>query len=160
MIQQRAELIDSLRASQQQVVDVLLTVSDVQDWQPHEAEWSFREIAAHMAAVEEECFEVRVHRIVQEDVPRFEYYLNTGRDFGGASLSDSVEQWQSTRNRLLSYVGSLSESELLRTGLHATFGEINVLGALQIMADHDAEHLADLESQVHQHKISGRRADQ
>ena len=148
MIQQCKDMSRALVASQESIAAILTSVSDTPDWRPDEEAWSFREIAAHMATVEEECFLVRVQRIVSEETPRFEYYLNTGRDFGEITIDDSINLWQVVREQLLAFIATLAEGQLRRTGLHATFGEFNVLGAMRIMLDHDEEHLADLRHRV------------
>jgi hypothetical protein len=98
--------------------------------------------------VEEEAFWERVTRIAAGKAPFFEYYRNTGRDFSQLDLSNSLEAWIATRRRILEFVQTLPETRLELTGTHATFGPITVLDVLQIMLNHDREHLVELQQMV------------
>lgn len=142
------EVIRQLEASQDRLVEVLRTVAGDQDWRPAADEWSFQEIAAHLATVERECFRERVARIASGEEPHFDYYSNTGRDFGQVELQECLDQWKEARRDLLQFVRGLPEERRSHTGTHATFGEITVLGALEIMVDHDEAHLRQLEQLV------------
>jgi hypothetical protein len=62
----RAQLIDELAASQQEVSRLLASTAAIQDWQREPAEWSFRYLAAHLAAVERERNLPRIHPAVGE----------------------------------------------------------------------------------------------
>jgi hypothetical protein len=142
------QLIDQLEASQNELVALLHPVAPFQDWQPAPDKWSFRYHAAHLATVEEEAFWERVTRIAAGKAPFFEYYRNTGRDFSQLDLSNSLEAWIATRRRILEFVRALPETRLELTGTHAIFGPITVLDVLQIMLNHDREHLVELQQMV------------
>jgi hypothetical protein len=45
------------------------------------------------------------------------------------------------RAELIALVGSLSQAESTRTGLHPTFGELDVAGWLDFFLLHEAHHL-------------------
>ncbi|MEW5961333.1 MAG: DinB family protein, partial [Chloroflexota bacterium] len=126
----RAKLIDDLKARQSEISALLDSVADQQDWRPDPAQWSFREIAAHLATVEEECFQERVARLAAGNAPHFEYYLNTGRDFSRLDLRESLRKWTATRREIIDFVQVLPEEKWTHVGAHETFGNINLLDAL------------------------------
>lgn len=140
----REQVIEALQLSHRQLSDLLTSVAADQDWQPAPEQWSFRYIAAHLATVEKECFQDRLRRIAAGGKPHFEYYLNTGRDFGRLELTDSLRDWAVTRQENVDFVGGLTEEQWALTGVHQTFGPMTMRDALRVMADHDQEHLQEL----------------
>lgn len=144
MNETQAGVIETLQATQQQLTDLLTAVAANQDWRPAPGQWSFREIAAHLATTEKECFQDRLVRICAGGKPHFEYYLNTGWDFSRFELKDSLRDWAVTRREIIDFVRGLPEEKWLLTGSHQTFGLMTVLDALKVMRDHDQEHLQEL----------------
>ena len=134
-----------LQASQRQLTEALRSVAGRQDWRPAPEEWSFREIAAHLEACQRECIIVRLQAIASGNHPAFEFYWNTGRDFGPVDLRDSVRTWAETRSQVAQFVRGLSPEQLRHTGQHKTFGEITIHQYLKVDLEHDQEHLVDLE---------------
>lgn len=107
--------------------------------------WSLRDIAAHLAASERECYEPRIHAIAAGERPHFDFYTNDDRDFSGVQLEDALAEWAVTRERLLGFVRGLSSEERARVGYHDRYGEITVDGYLEVALGHDRDHLAGLE---------------
>jgi hypothetical protein len=138
-----ATLLDELAASQQLTVAMMRMAAD--DTSVRVGAWSIRDIAAHLAASERECFEPRIRAMAAGERPHFDYYDNDDREFEGIRLEEALEDWIATRSRLLDYVASLSESERARVGVHDRFGEISVDQYLEIALDHDRSHLRGLE---------------
>ncbi len=137
----REQLIQELQVSQKQVVTLLEAMAEVQDWQPEPVEWSFRFIAAHLAAVEQKCHLRRVKRIASGKTPRFGHYSNSGADFARYDLHDSLRKWVATRQKLIDFVRDLSDQELEFTGIHEAVGEITILDTLQEILDQDQGNL-------------------
>jgi hypothetical protein len=108
-------------ASQKELVNLFESVTDDQDWQPAPGEWSLRFLAAHMATVDQECYQDRVTRIAAGEKPHFESYFNTGRDFSRFELKDSLNAWIKVARRFLILSGicrrkpSLSAVHTLRS---------------------------------------------
>ena len=146
------ELIGKIRSTQQQLTSLLKSVSLDQDWQPAPKEWSFRFIAAHLATTEKECYQDRVVRIAAAENPYFEGYSNTGRDFSIVDLLDSLHMWAVTRQEIIDFVSNLSEKQFSLTGIHETFGTLTVQRVLELMLDHDQEHIRDLEKVISLHR--------
>jgi hypothetical protein len=143
-----AQLVAALEQTTAEISHLLESVADAQDWRPNDEHWSFRHIAAHLEACQTECVLVRVRQIAAGAKPKFEFYDNDGWDFSDRDLRDSVREWRESRARVFSFVRSLSQERLSRTGSHRTFGEITVLDYLNVDLDHDREHLADLKEML------------
>jgi len=137
--------IADLQASERRLREVLLSVADRQDWRPAPDEWSFREIAAHLEATQRECVLVRIQQIASGGHPRFEFYGNTGRDFGSVDLKDSLRGFADARQAVRDLALGLSREQQHFTGQHQTFGELTVERYLEIDLEHDQGHLRDLE---------------
>ncbi len=136
-------LLEELKASQQLVVAMTQLIAD--DDPARVGAWTLRDVAAHLAATETECFEPRIRAMAAGQRPQFEYYSNDERDFDGISLQAALTEWASTRNRLIDFVRGLSEEQRNRVGVHAKFGELTVDGYLRVALDHDQDHLRSLE---------------
>jgi hypothetical protein len=136
-------LLDYLSASQALVVGMTRMIAD--DQSARVGAWTLRDIAAHLAATEKECFEPRIRAMAAGEKPRFDWYSNDERDFDGLTLDAVLSEWTETRARLVDFVGGLSEKERQGTGVHATFGEITVDDYLRVALEHDREHLGALE---------------
>jgi hypothetical protein len=150
-----AQLIEKLRSSQDQLMVVLESVADDQDWQPAPEEWSFRYLAAHLATVDKDCFLDRIVRISAGQRPHFEAYFNTGWDFSGHDLKESLRKWATVRQEIFHLVKVLPEEGWSLTGTHPRFGTMTVLSVLQVMLNHDLEHLEHLEKLIAQHRAEG-----
>jgi len=135
-------------ASGRRLTDVLLSVAERQDWRPAPDQWSFREIAAHLEASQRECILVRVKEIASGKNPQFDYYSNTGRDFGPVDLNDSLRGFLESRRAVHDFMRRLSPAELRLTGRHQTFGHITALDYLKLDLEHDREHLHALEASM------------
>ena len=136
-------LLEELKASQQLLVAMTQLIAD--DDPARVGAWTLRDVAAHLAATETECFEPRIRAMAAGERPRFDYYSNDERDFDGVSLQAALNEWADTRNRLIDFVRSLSEEERSRVGVHTKFGELTVDGYLRVALDHDQDHLKSLE---------------
>ena len=136
-------LLEELKASQQLVVAMTQLIAD--DDPARVGAWTLRDVAAHLAATETECFEPRIRAMAAGERPQFEYYSNDERDFEGVSLKAALTEWADTRNRLIDFVRGLSEEERKRVGVHTKFGELTVDGYLRVALEHDQDHLKSLE---------------
>lgn len=152
--QRGQRLIRELQISQQHISGLLISMAGDQDWKPAPDQWSFREVAAHLATCAKECVQPRIQLIAAGDNPTFDYYWNTGRDFGQSELMDSLREWAVTRQAIFDFVQALPEDKFALTGTHKTFGPITISDYLQVDLDHDREHLRDLEAMVAAHQKS------
>lgn len=135
--QTREQLIEKLRVSQQQVVDALAATENIQDWQREPAEWSFRTLAAHFAAVESQCHLRRLQEIAKGGSPHLNGFNSSFADLQSGKMKDSLREWIITRQTLVAYVEDLNEEQLEYVGFHEKIGAITVLDALQEILDQD-----------------------
>jgi DinB superfamily len=108
--------------------------------------WNLRDIAAHLAATERDCYVPRVHSIAAGENPVFEFFTHDGHDFSGIHLDDALDEWDATRTMLIGYARTLDEAQ--RTGLtgrHERYGAVTVDRYLEIALEHDQDHLRGLE---------------
>lgn len=140
--------LEKLHRSQQEIVRLLNQARDHQDWSPADDRWSFREIAAHLAATERECFLPRVKQFRTEEQPRFSYYHNTGRDFSGHDIQDSLAEWKRSRQSVMENARSLEGNQLHKEALHETMGKMDLGGLLELILSHDKEHLQEIQENL------------
>ena len=136
-------LLDELTSSQQLVTAMIRVSAD--DHSARIGAWSLRDVAAHLAASERECFEPRIRAMAAGAQPVFDLYTNDERDFGGVHLEEALDEWAATRERLVDFVRELSADERARTGHHEAYGDITVDRYLEIALEHDRDHLRGLE---------------
>lgn len=148
--EQRQQVIAELLQAQQQISELLTTVADQQEWRPAPKQWSFRQIAWHLATAERDCLLDRVQQIAAGRNPTFGIYLDTDAEFINRDLHLALEQWANARQTIVDFVAALPESALALTGYHPSFGRLTVLGYLQIFLEHDQRHFADLQQMAAQ----------
>jgi DinB superfamily len=144
----RIQIVNNLLASQGQLIDLLASVADRQEWRPTPNQWSFRQIAWHLATAERGCLLDRVQQIAAGKNPTFGIYLDTDTEFVTRDLHLALEQWVDARRAVIDFVNALPDDALAFTGYHPSFGRLTILGYLQIFLDHDQRHLADLQQMV------------
>ncbi len=138
------DIFDRLVNSQQLVI-AMLRIS-AEDPSARVGAWDLRDIAAHLAATERDCYVPRIRSIAAGENPKFDIFTNDDTDFGGIHLEDALDEWIATRTMLLGYVKTLDESR--RTGLsgrHEKYGDVSVDRYLEIALEHDRSHLLSLE---------------
>src|SRR5260370_39269332 len=107
--------------------------------------WDLRDIAAHLAATERDCYVPRIRSIAAGENPMFDYFTNDGTDFSGIHLDDALDEWTATRLMLLGYVKTLDGEQRVLTGRHERYGDVTVDRYLEIALEHDRDHLRGLE---------------
>jgi len=108
--------------------------------------WNLRDIAAHLAATERDCYVPRIRSIAAGENPSFDFFTHDGTDFSGIHLDDALDEWMATRTMLIGYVKALDADQ--RTGLtgrHERYGAVTVDRYLEIALEHDQDHLRGLE---------------
>jgi len=111
---------------------------------PRPDEWSARENLAHLAR-HHAVFLERLRRLLAEDRPALgRYRAEEDPDWPAwATLptDDVLDRLHTLRAELVGLVRSLSPAQATRTGLHPTFGEMDVAGWLHFFLLHEAHHL-------------------
>ena len=137
-------ILDQL-ASSQQLVIAMLRVS-AEDSSARVGAWDLRDIAAHLAASERDCFVPRIRAIAAGESPIFGLFTNDDTDFSGMHLDDALDEWTATRLMLIGFVRTLdAEQRTVLTGRHDQYGNVTVDRYLEIALKHDRDHLQGLE---------------
>ena len=112
---------------------------------PRPDEWSAREVMLHLAAVEEEVWQVRLDALAAEAFPHWPWVepgLWSGP--GEATFDGAFEAFAVRRSATLARLDALDEAGWRRAGRHDVFGILDVASMLRILLDHDEEHLGQL----------------
>ena len=111
---------------------------------PRSEEWSARENLAHLAR-HHAIFLARLRRLLAEDRPALGRYRAEEDPewpaWAALPLGEVLDRLRALRAELVGLVRSLSPAESARTGLHPTFGEMDVAGWLDFFLLHEAHHL-------------------
>jgi hypothetical protein len=141
----RQQLTTDLLNTQAQLIDLFNQIADKQGWRPAPNQWSYRQVAWHLATTESACLLARIKQIATGANPTFGIYLDTETEFATRDLHLALEQWVDARRTVVDFVNALPEEALTFTGYHPSFGRLTVLGYLQIFLDHDRRHYEDLQ---------------
>jgi hypothetical protein len=137
-------IFEQLLNSQQIVIAMLRIAAD--DSSARVGAWNLRDIAAHLAATERDCYEPRIRAIASGENPLFDFFTNEETDFSGIHLDEALDEWNATRARLIDYVKTLDGEQRNRLkGRHERYGEVSVDRYLEIALEHDRDHLRGLE---------------
>jgi hypothetical protein len=137
-------ILDDLMNSQQ-IVIAMLRIS-AEDPSARVGAWDLRDIAAHLAASERDCFVPRIRAIAAGENPTFGLFTNDDTDFSGIHLDDALDEWIATRTMLTGYVRTLDEDQRTQlSGHHEQYGPVTVDRYLEIALKHDRDHLSGLE---------------
>ena len=114
------------------------------DTRPRPEEWSARENLAHLAR-HHAVFLDRLRRLLTEDRPDLGRYRAEDDPewaaWAALPQGEILHRLSALRAELVAIVRSLSPAESARTGLHPTFGEMDVAGWLGFFLLHEAHHL-------------------
>jgi hypothetical protein len=106
--------------------------------------WDAFENIAHLAAYQP-MFMARLERIAAEDAPSFDRYVAEKDPLFPQYLDQPLDTLMTlipTRAQsLCAYLTSLSESRLLRVGLHPKYGRLTIPQWAQFYLLHEAHHL-------------------
>jgi hypothetical protein len=111
---------------------------------PRPDEWSARENLAHLAR-HHAVFLDRLRRLLAEERPALGRYRAEDDPewpaWAPLPPDEIVGRLRTLRAELVSLVRGLSPADAARTGLHPTFGEMDVTGWLEFFLLHEAHHL-------------------
>jgi hypothetical protein len=114
------------------------------DARPRPGEWSARENLAHLAR-HHAVFLDRLRRLLTENRPALGRYRAEDDPEWAAWAAlppdEILDRLRALRGELVAAVRCLSPAESARTGLHPTFGELDVAGWLGFFLLHEAHHL-------------------
>ena len=117
---------------------------------PREGEWSMKEVMAHFLKVERDLFLPRLQRIMSEERPRFESFdpdaWAAERDHRQGDFMADWRQFAEARGKTVAFLQSVPPAAGDRIGLSGFFGPVTLSQYATHIADHDIEHLLQLEA--------------
>lgn len=115
--------------------------------------FSLVEQAWHLADLEVEGYGVRLTRILSEDVPELPDFrgdiIAAERDYQHLPLEPALELFATARAANLARLASATEEQRARTGEQAGVGTVTFARVAEMMAEHDASHVAELLTLCH-----------
>ena len=124
-------------------------------------EWGPAEIARHLIAVEREVWWTRFASIVDEEEPHWSW-LEPGLEPGldDVPLAEILARHAAARAHSVAIIDGFTDAQWDRSGVHATYGRLDVAALLGIVTDHDREHLASLDPTTGREPAVDRQADE
>lgn len=147
----REEPLRSLRATPDRVRDLARGLSAAQlARQPKAGEWSMGEILSHLLVGERDVILPRLRRMLAEAAPVFPSSASSRSGFAAEpasrDLGADLTAFSAVRAETVAFLRSLKDSDWERIGTTPTRGTLTVEAYARYLADHDAEHLAQLEA--------------
>jgi len=110
-------------------------------------EWGPPEVVRHLVAVEEVVWHSRLRQLAAADRPTWpwvepEPWLGDP----SATLDELLATYEARRRETVAILDGFDEATWSRTGIHATWGEIDVADLMVRALDHDDEHIASFAS--------------
>jgi len=122
------------------------SISDI-----HDGEWSPVQVLAHVRAAND-ILEPRIfHVLVRENTPLVAYddgvWAQVAR-YAMLPITESLETMKHKRKELVHMLKGISQQDWQRTGTHEVRGPMSVFELASYVADHDEEHIAQIEASI------------
>lgn len=113
-------------------------------------EWTPREATGHLHRLDREVYSARLDALEGDVPPTWSWYEPQPEDDAPymASTETALAEFTAGRAALLARLRGLDEPGWAKWGVHQTFGRLDVVGLLRVLADHDDEHIAALLARV------------
>lgn len=147
----RQEILDALSGTPNRVGALARGLSAAQlARRPKEGEWSMGEILNHLLVGEQDVILPRLQRMLLEEAPSFPSSA-TGRTGFAATpaargFSEDLAAFGEVRSSTVAFLKGLGERDWLRIGTTPTRGTLTIEAYARYLAEHDLEHLAQLEA--------------
>jgi hypothetical protein len=110
-------------------------------------EWGPSEVVRHLIAVEEVVWHTRLRQLAAADRPTWPWVEpEPWRGDPGATLDELLATYEALRRETVAILDGFGAETWGRTGIHATWGEIDVVALMVRALDHDDEHIASFAS--------------
>lgn len=110
--------------------------------------WSLLEHLCHLFDIERAGYTRRIDRILREEHPVLEDLdgnkLYAEGDYNSRDWADTLRAFVRERRANISRVASLTAEELNRGGVFEGVGPVTLAGLMQMMREHDEDHLGRL----------------
>ena len=115
-----------------------------QAWAPPKpGEWSIGAVVRHLVQGESDTFLPRLRRMVAEERPVFD--TSGGAAPAGADLGALLDAFEAARRDAVGVLKSLDAAGWRREGVSPSRGPLSIAAYARTMADHDREHLGQIQ---------------
>ena len=147
----REALLETLRATPHRVGELARGLSPDQiARRPRAGEWSMSEILNHLLVGERDVILPRVRLMLVREAPVFPSSASSRTGFAADPVSRDfavdLAAFRRVREETLALLGRLTDGEWQRVGTTPTRGTLTIEAYARYLADHDTEHLAQLEA--------------
>ncbi len=138
----RAVLIDALASMPKDLNFMLRRAGETAVHQrPTPNEWSIADVLYHLTIIESLSL-ARLQKIVLEERPFLPYlHPQTRPQPDSTPLPELLNNFSTARNETLAYLQSLKAGAWQRNAVHETLGPTKLRYMVQLLVDHDTEHL-------------------
>src|SRR5687767_9781799 len=140
----RALMLAWMRATPRMLREMSRDCTAEQAWTPPKAgEWSIGDVVRHLVEGDRDTFLPRLRRMLGESRPVFE--RNRPAPDSATDLAALLLAFESARHQALALLDSLDETGWRREGVSPSRGAVTVHAYAQTMAEHDTEHLQQIQ---------------
>lgn len=107
---------------------------------PAAHEWSITQVLRHLLDVETR-YQTRLRRVVNEDNPLLPYIYPDAAAHPTAPLPLLLDQFETARTQTLDFLKELPPGSWQRPAVHETQGATKLRYLVQMLVDHDTQHL-------------------
>lgn len=145
----RIVLLQALTAMPSELTAVLSGVDETSSRVQAEADgWSLADVIQHLLLVEER-FQGRLRRVVQEERPFLPYIHPSPNEHSRTEpLADLVAEFAQLREQTVAYLTALKAKHWEKTAVHETEGPVTFYFLVQMIIDHDSDHLSQLQTLI------------
>lgn len=138
----RIVLLQKLGGVPDRISAIIAAVPDAaHTWRPAAEAWSISHTVAHLSAAHEP-FQQRLMRIASEDNPAVPYFgPDTARPDFTKPLPELMVGFRKQRAAFLAFLAEVAPAVWRKPAVHAVYGPTTFAQQVQLISDHDAEHV-------------------
>ncbi|MEP7235079.1 MAG: DinB family protein [Ignavibacteriota bacterium] len=143
------ERIKKLQATLKEVTDYAdLYPPDLVKVKPDPKAFSANEIVYHLLEVEE-LWQRRLHQLLHSEDKHFMQIdpdaLAKEHRYNQQSYAEGIAAWRAAREETIDLLEAMTEDEIRIVGIHSRYGEMDTYRIVEIIADHDLQHLKQMQ---------------
>jgi len=110
-------------------------------------DWTVAQVLQHLIAVEWHVVNARLDSLEAGEAEPVWAWSEPGpaEGIGDGSIAAAAVVFAASREATIDRLRALPPEGWRRTGVHATYGRLDVAGLLEVMVEHDGPHLGELE---------------
>jgi hypothetical protein len=142
------EILDRFATSGERVIALVRGWDrwDYPIWDVRIGDWTVAQVLQHLIAVEWHVLNARLDSLDADTEPHWSWAEpGPAEGIGDGSISAAAVVFAASREATVDRLRAMPPEAWRRTGVHATYGRLDIAGLLEVMLEHDEAHLAELE---------------